>query len=206
MQKHSQSLITSWCALSLSCWSTAGPGDALLFFSKCSTSIFSLVVSGSVLIICRWQLKGTLLLAPCVYKRLCFLLSGTYKWRVVIPCQGEVGSNAFPQAIAETGIIYCCQRAFRISSHLQPVNASPVEVFIPHHHRRNLIHYAVVVSALGKAGCCKDTAETISNFWVVIHEVFKALKGLPWRDVIPVIWKAKDPVMFHLPVPYWQGI
>jgi len=45
-----------------------------------------------------------------------------------------------------------------------PVNASPVEVFIPHHHRRNLIHYAVVVSALGKAGCCKDTAETISNF------------------------------------------
>lgn len=45
-----------------------------------------------------------------------------------------------------------------------PVNASPVEVFIPHHHRRDLIHYAVVVSALGKAGCCKDTAETISNF------------------------------------------
>lgn len=45
-----------------------------------------------------------------------------------------------------------------------PVNASPVEVFIPHDHRRNLIHYAVVVSALGKTGCCKDTAEAISNF------------------------------------------
>lgn len=45
-----------------------------------------------------------------------------------------------------------------------PVNISPVEVFIPHHHRRDLIHYAVVVSALGKARCCKDTAETIRNF------------------------------------------
>lgn len=46
-----------------------------------------------------------------------------------------------------------------------PVNVSPVEVFIPHHHRRNLIHDGVVVSALGKTRCCKDTAETISNFW-----------------------------------------
>lgn len=45
-----------------------------------------------------------------------------------------------------------------------PVNISPVEVFIPHHHRRNLVHYTVVVSALGKTRRCKDTAETISNF------------------------------------------
>lgn len=42
--------------------------------------------------------------------------------------------------------------------------------------------------------------------WVVIDKVFKALEGLSWTDVIPVIGEAEDPVMFHLPVPHWQGI
>lgn len=45
-----------------------------------------------------------------------------------------------------------------------PVNVSPAEVFIPHHHRRTLTGYAAVVSALGKARCCQDTAETVSDF------------------------------------------
>lgn len=94
----------------------------LCYFFLSTQLPFSLLLSqGSVFIICRWQVKGTLMLAPCVYKRLCFLLSGTHKRRAVIPCQGKVGSNAFPQAIAKTGIIYCCQCAFRISSHLQPL-------------------------------------------------------------------------------------
>lgn len=36
----------------------------------------------------------------------------------------------------------------------------------------------------------------------MIHKVFKALEGLAWRDVVPVIWKAEDPIMFHLPVSH----
>lgn len=74
-----------------------------------------------VVIQCGWQVKGTLTFAPCVYERLGFLLPGICKGSVVILSQGEVGGDAFPQAIAEAGVIHCCQGAFGISSQLQPV-------------------------------------------------------------------------------------
>lgn len=68
----------------VSCWRTAGPQNALGFTSNSSVCGFFLFVL--VFIVCRWQVKGTLTFAPCVYERLGLLLSGTCKRSVVILC------------------------------------------------------------------------------------------------------------------------
>lgn len=95
-KRKCRSIASIWSSagvlVSLSCWRTAGPQDhrllcvSLLTPQFCFVLVFPLVVLHLVFIVCRWQLKGTLSFAPCVYKRLGFLLSGTCKRSVVIPC------------------------------------------------------------------------------------------------------------------------
>ena len=41
---------------------------------------------------------------------------------------------------------------------------------------------------------------------IVIHQVLQALEGEPRGDVIPVVRKAEDAVMLHLPVSHREGI
>lgn len=49
--------------------------------SVCDSFLFVLYL---VVIVSRWQVKGTLMFVPCVYERLGFLLSGTCKRSIVI--------------------------------------------------------------------------------------------------------------------------
>lgn len=121
MQKHCWCLVTSIAGCISQLQKDSKTTGCSGFPSNSSVCGFFLFILCLVVIVCSWQVKGTLTFAACVYERLGFLLSGTCKRSVVILSQGEVGSDAFPQAIAEARVIHCCQGAFGIFSHFQPL-------------------------------------------------------------------------------------
>lgn len=41
---------------------------------------------------------------------------------------------------------------------------------------------------------------------IVIHQVFQALEGEPWGNVIPVVGQAEDPVMLYLPMSHRERV
>lgn len=108
-----------------------------------------------------WREEGALPLAPAVYQGHAFLLS--IKGGVVIAGQGQVGSDAFPKAIAEKGLIHTKWVPGSLGVLLQSGHPLPVEGLLAQGDGRVRDPRCGGGRALSEAGCGQDTAQAISH-------------------------------------------